>query len=81
MFIELLARPKGDISRKPFDRRHTGLKHPPVPTGRVYNPNKQRLRGACPNATIRIAGQLSTKVASLCARAGWRSFSSAFASI
>jgi hypothetical protein len=28
-----------------------------------------------------IAGQLSTKVASLCARAGWRSFSSAFASI
>ena len=32
MFIELLARPKGDISRKPFDRRQTGLKHPPVPT-------------------------------------------------
>jgi hypothetical protein len=22
----------GDISRKPFDRRQTGLKHPPVPT-------------------------------------------------
>ena len=46
-------------------------------TGRVYHPNSS----ACPNATMCIAGQLSTKVASLCARAGWRSFSSAFASI
>ena len=50
-------------------------------TGRVYHPNNSACAALCPNATIRIARQLSTKVASLCARAEWRSFSSAFASI
>ena len=50
--------------------------------GPCLSPEQQRSCAAlCPNATIRIARQLSTKVASLCARAGRRSFSSAFASI
>jgi hypothetical protein len=49
-----------------------------MPTGSVH----QLGSGACA-AFIRvcIAGQLATKVASLCARAGWRRFSSAFPSI